>query len=109
MSDQRGPVIRALAEGAGARRYWRYEHREPDESAGRWYFECVREDDEWWCIRQIAPHAGGVSAYDWQQLGDEHGFLTDQPIDEEQPLLEAITAEEFEAAWRAVPSDRPRR
>jgi hypothetical protein len=43
---------------------------------------------------------GGVSAYDWQHLEDEHGFLTDQPIDEHEPLLEAIPAEEFEAAWR---------
>jgi hypothetical protein len=100
MKDQRGPAIRSLTERGGHRHYWRYEHKEPDESAGLWYFECARSDDEWWCIRQIAPHPGGVSAYDWQHLEDEHGFLTDQPIDEHEPLLEAIPAEEFEASWR---------
>ena len=100
MKDQRGPAIRALYERPGPRRYWRYDHTEPDESFGQWYFECVRDNDEWWCIRQIGPHPLGVSAYDWQHLGDDRGFLTDQPIDESETLLVSIAADEFEAAWR---------
>jgi len=99
MNDLRGPAIRSLAEREAPRRYWRYEHREPDESEGQWYFECVREDGEWWCVRQIAPSFGLVSAYDWEHLEDEHGFLTDQPIDEDETLLVPIAADEFNAAW----------
>jgi hypothetical protein len=76
MKDQRAPAIRALAASKALRRYWRYEHREPDESEGPWYFECVQDGDEWWCTRQIAPHLGNVSAYDWEHLEDEYGFLT---------------------------------
>lgn len=101
MEDQRGPAIRSLTESSGPRRYWRYQHDEADESAGRWYFECVLDDGAWWCIRQIAPHPGGVSAYDWRHLRDEHGFLTDQPVDDDAPV-EPISFDEFEAAWRDV-------
>lgn len=107
MKDQRGPAIRSLTRRSGRRRYWRYEHKEADESAWLWYFECVVSDDEWWCIRQIASHPGGVSAYDWQNLEDAHGFLTDQPIDEHDPLLEPISAAEFHAAWREAAKERP--
>ena len=99
MEDQRGPAIRSLAEGAAPRRHWRHEHRETDESAGTWYFECVLHEGEWWCIRQVAPHAGGVSVYDWEHLRDDHGFLTDQPLEDDAPV-EPITADEFDAAWR---------
>jgi hypothetical protein len=99
MKDQLGPAIRALAEREAPRRHWRYEHREPDESKGLWYFECVREGDESWCIRQIAPYFGAVSAYDWEHLEDEHGFLTDHPIAESELLLTQISADEFDLAW----------
>ena len=106
MKDQRGPAIRALAESARERRYWRYEHTEPDEGAGLWYFECVRDGEEWWCIRQIAPDPDGVSGYDWAYLEDERGFLTDQPIDPDEAQLQAISASEFEAAWRDAVQQR---
>jgi hypothetical protein len=95
-----------MAESPGERRHWRYEHTERDESEGLWYFECVPAEGEWWYIRQIAPHPHGVSAYDWQHLEDERGFLTDQPIDETEPLLELITSEEFEGPWRAAVEQR---
>ena len=44
---------------------------------------------------------------DWQNLEDAHGFLTDQPIDEHEPLLEPIPAAEFQAAWREAVNGRP--
>ncbi len=100
MKDQRGPAIHALTGAGGARRHWRREHDEPDEAQGVWYFEAVLDGEEWWCVRQVAPHPAGVSAYDWRHLEDEHGFLADQPIAPDEPLLEAISAEEFEVAWR---------
>jgi hypothetical protein len=83
MSDQRGPFIQRLAASGGERLYRRHED---------WWFECVRHEGEWWAVRQIGP-----SAYSWERLEDEHGFLSDQPLG--NPPGEAVTAQEFDRAW----------
>jgi hypothetical protein len=30
---------------------------------------------------------------------DDHGFLADQPVDENEPLLTPVSVDEFERAW----------
>jgi len=101
--DQRGPWFRALAESLGERRCWRYEHPEDDESRGTWWFEAVLDEHgEWWCVRMVAPTFGLESAYDWEHIEDEHGFLPDQPIDPTEPLLQPVSVATFESAWRRV-------
>ena len=59
----------------------------------------------------VAPTFGRESAYDAEQIEDEHGLLADQPIDPKEPLLQPVSAATFESAWRrarpwlAVPSE----
>jgi hypothetical protein len=43
--------------------------------------------------------AGQIHRYSWEQLEEEHGFLTDQAVDPEGDPLEAIPAEEFLWVW----------
>ncbi|MFC4504081.1 MULTISPECIES: hypothetical protein [Streptomyces] len=43
--------------------------------------------------------AGQLHRYSWEQLEDDHGFLTDQAVDPEEDPLEAIPAEEFLRVW----------
>ena len=95
--DIRGPVIERLAASDAERLFWRYR----DEDGGVWMFECVRDEDAWWCVRQINPTGSGVAAYDCEHLEDDDGFLADQPIPDDAPG-ERIAADDFEATWRVA-------
>ncbi|MEU3710293.1 hypothetical protein [Streptomyces catenulae] len=87
---------RALDEHATARHHFRH----ADEDGGLWHFEAVHDRGELVVIKQaeLTP-TGQLHRYDWQHLEDDHGFLTDQPIDLEADPVEAIPAEEFQRVW----------
>ncbi|GAA3164646.1 MULTISPECIES: hypothetical protein [Streptomyces] len=87
---------RALDENATVRRHFRH----ADEDGGLWHFEAVPDRGELIVVKQaeLTP-AGRLHRYSWQHLEDDHGFLTDQPIDLDEDPVEAVPAEEFQQAW----------
>jgi len=96
--DLRLPLVRELSESDRPRRHWRGD----DERGGVWLFESVEGDDgEHWAIRQaeVDPERR-LRRYWWRHLQDEHGFLTDQPL--EIWDLTEIDAASFEAVWNAA-------
>lgn len=98
MRDQRGPVIRALAESGRKTHHWRGRHAEVDDRV--FLFETVIDHGMHWAIRHIElEDTGGVLRYDWDHLEDEHGFLAEGEIKPETWGLERITVPAFEAAW----------
>lgn len=94
--DPRHPLVRELSESGLPRRHWRGD----DDGGGVWLFESVEGDGEHWAIRQIEIDAARrVRRYWWRHLQDEHGFLTDQPLEIWE--LAEIDEAAFEAVWRA--------
>ncbi|MGW3680445.1 hypothetical protein [Streptomyces prasinus] len=88
--------FQALDENATLRHHF----RGTDEDGGLWYFEAVPDCGELIAVKQAElTSAGRLHWYSWEHLEDEHGFLTDQAIDPEEDLLEAIPAEEFQRMW----------
>ncbi|MET9341248.1 hypothetical protein [Nonomuraea sp. NPDC003804] len=94
LPDLREPVIRQLAESDLARHHWRAD----DGDGGVWLFESVEGAGEHWAIRQIEIRADrSVHRYWWRHLQDEHGFLTDQPLEIWE--LAEISQEAFASVW----------
>ncbi|KAB2974643.1 hypothetical protein F8R89_23200 [Streptomyces sp. SS1-1] len=88
--------FKALDESATLRHHFRH----TDEEGGLWYIEAVRDGDELIVVKQAElTSAGRLHRYKWEHLEDEDGCLTDQAIDREEELLEAIPAEEFQQVW----------
>ncbi|MGW7659783.1 hypothetical protein [Streptomyces sp. NPDC054756] len=88
--------FKALDENATLRQHFRH----ADEEGGLWYIEAVRDGDELIVVKQAElTSAGRLHRYNWEHLEDEDGCLTDQAIDPEEELLEAIPAEEFQQVW----------
>ncbi|MER6949406.1 hypothetical protein ABT294_35885 [Nonomuraea sp. NPDC000554] len=97
LPDLRQPLIRQLAESGEPRRRWRAD----DEDGGVWLFESVEGEGEHWAIRQIEVDSRRVAhRYWWGHLQDEHGFLTDQPLEIWE--LTEISESAFEAVWEAI-------
>lgn len=97
LPDPRGPLLRQLAEPEQPRRHWRGD----DDGGGIWLFESVEGDGEHWAIRQVEIDARRVARrYSWRHPQDEHGFLTDQPL--EIWHLTEITEAAFESVWQAA-------
>ncbi|NRQ39968.1 hypothetical protein HII36_50300 [Nonomuraea sp. NN258] len=95
--DLRQPLVKQLAEADAPRRYW----HTADDVGGVWLFESVEGDGEEWAVRQIEVDAAReMHRYWWGRLQDEHGFLTDQPLEIWE--LTEITGESFEAVWRSA-------
>ncbi|GAA3688400.1 hypothetical protein GCM10022224_062270 [Nonomuraea antimicrobica] len=95
--DVRLPLVRQLAESESPRHFWHL----GDEDGRAWLFESVEGDGEHWAVRQVVVGADrGARRYWWRHLQDEHGFLTDQPLDIWE--LAEITPEAFEAVWDAI-------
>lgn len=94
--------MRQLAESDAPRHYWHM----GDDDGRAWLFESVEGDgSEHWAVRQVevgAHHAAdrGARRYWWRHLQDEHGFLTDQPLEIWE--LTEITPEAFQAVWEAA-------
>ncbi|MFD9812457.1 hypothetical protein [Streptomyces sp. NPDC059080] len=87
---------RALDEDATLRHNFRH----ADDEGGLWYIEAVLGRGELIAIKQAElTSAGQLHRYSWEHLEDEHGFLTDQPMDPDEDPLEAIPAEEFQRVW----------
>ncbi|MFI7124632.1 hypothetical protein ACIBQ1_02995 [Nonomuraea sp. NPDC050153] len=97
LPDLRQPLVRQLAESEAPRRYWHL----GDENGRAWLFESVEGDGrEEWAIRQVLVGADRTARrYWWRHLQDEHGFLTDQPLEVWE--LTEITEQAFEAVWEA--------
>ncbi|MFF4614950.1 hypothetical protein [Nonomuraea jabiensis] len=97
LPDLRQPLVRQLAESDAPRRYWHL----GDEDGRAWLFESVEGDGlEQWAIRQVLVGADRTGhRYWWRHLQDEHGFLTDQPLEVWE--LTEITEQAFEAVWEA--------
>ncbi|MFI7612635.1 hypothetical protein ACIBP6_15550 [Nonomuraea terrae] len=98
--DLRRPLVRQLAESDAPRHYWHL-----GGGNGRaWLFESVEGDGEHWAVRQVeigpGPDGRVAHRYWWRHLYDEHGFLTDQPLEIWE--LSEVTAEAFEAVWEAA-------
>jgi hypothetical protein len=56
---------------------------DPEDERGRWLFEVVEDDGRQVAIKQIeAEPSGLIHRYSSDHLEDEHGFLTDQPLDD---------------------------
>jgi hypothetical protein len=88
--------FRALDENATLRHHFRH----ADEEGGLWYIEAVPDRGELIVVKQAElTSAGQLHRYSWEHLEDEHGGLTDQAVDPEEDLLEAIPAEEFQWVW----------
>ncbi|MGA5030940.1 hypothetical protein ACPB8P_10265 [Streptomyces cellulosae] len=88
--------FRALDESATLRHHFRH----ADEDGGLWYIEAVPDHGELIVVKQAElTSAGQLHRYSWEHLEDEHGGLTDQAIDPEEDLLEAVPAEEFQRVW----------
>ncbi|MFG2074417.1 hypothetical protein [Nonomuraea maritima] len=98
--ELRRPLVRQLADSDGPRRYWHL----GDEDGRAWLFESVEGDGELWAVRQVEVGAGPsgrvARRYWWRHLSDEHGFLTDQPLEIWE--LTEITQDAFEAVWEAA-------
>ncbi|MED7923791.1 hypothetical protein SMD20_06095 [Nonomuraea sp. LP-02] len=96
--DLRRPLVRALAEAEGPRRYW----HTADEAGRVWLFESVEGGDgEQWAIRQVEVGADRAARrYWWEHLQDEQGFLTDQPL--EIWDLTEIPGAAFDSVWEAA-------
>jgi hypothetical protein len=63
-----------------------------------WYFE-VRDDG--FVTRQIEAYVNGrILSYDEARREDEHGALTDQPLNASDFSPFRISAHEFEQAWQ---------
>ncbi|MET8767774.1 hypothetical protein [Streptomyces sp. NPDC004658] len=87
---------RALDESATLRHHFRH----ADEEGGLWYIEAVPDRGELIVIKQAELiSASQLHRYSWEHLEDEHGGLTDQAVDPEEDLLEAIPADEFQRVW----------
>jgi hypothetical protein len=98
LNDQRGPVIRALAESGRERYHWRGSH--PDFPGVVFMFETVIDDGEHRAIRHLELHAGGtVLRYSWEHLEDQDGFLTDTALQPDIAGLARLAEPEFTAAW----------
>ncbi|TXK39880.1 hypothetical protein [Nonomuraea sp. C10] len=94
--DLRRSLVKELSESERPRRYWRGD----DERGGVWLFESVEGDGEHWAIRQAEiDGARRLRRYWWRHPQDEHGFLTDQPLDIWD--LTEIDGAAFEAVWTA--------
>jgi hypothetical protein len=97
MKDVRGEYFKGLEESERAREHWR--GIDPDDGRTEWLFQTVEDDGQRIAIRQMIIHAdGGIDRYWWKHLGDDAGFLTDQPVDYANQLV-AIPAEEFDGLW----------
>ncbi|MEW1842343.1 hypothetical protein AB0392_30745 [Nonomuraea angiospora] len=97
LPDLRQPLVRQLAESDAPRRYWHL----GDDDGRAWLFESVEGDGlEQWAIRQVLVGTDRAARrYWWRHLQDEHGFLTDQPLEVWE--LTEITEQAFEAVWEA--------
>jgi hypothetical protein len=96
--------FRALDEAATQRQHFRH----ADEEGGLWNIEAVRDRGELVVIKQAElTSASQLHRYSWEQLEEEHGFLTDQAVDPEEDPLEAIPAEEFCGYGRGERAGQP--
>lgn len=96
MSDRRGPYLSRLLDADLPRRYWSHQ---PSDSPGEvWYFETVQDGDDHIAIRQLTVLASGERySYSPSHLGDDWGFLTDQPLHPGE--MEPSSPSAFLAAW----------
>jgi hypothetical protein len=97
MRDQRADYSCKLEESDRPRTY--LSGCDPEDARPQWLFEVVEDDGCRVAIKQIeAKSSGQVHRYWWQHLEDEHGFLTDQPLDDAEGLS-AVSPDEFHRVW----------
>jgi hypothetical protein len=97
MRDQRADYFRSLEESDRPRVY--LGAPDPEDSGTQWLFEVVEDDGSRVAIKQIeATSSGLVRRYWWQHLEDEHGFLTDMPLDDSERFSE-VSREAFLRVW----------
>jgi hypothetical protein len=95
--DQRGPYFRSLVESERARSYWT--GIAPEDPGERWFFETIQDEGRSIAVRQIAVSPDRSLGYSADHLEDEHGFLTDQPVEPMAFGLDAVDAATFERVW----------
>ena len=99
MRDQPGPYFRALEELDRPRTFLR--GADPENAKKLWLFEVVEDEGERVALKQIEIDASeAIHRYWCEHLEDEHGFLTDQPLDGIEELSE-ISREQFERIWNS--------
>ncbi|GLW06438.1 hypothetical protein Misp01_15680 [Microtetraspora sp. NBRC 13810] len=92
-------MLRELDASAEPREHWQGK----DGDGGLWLFETVESEGEYWVVRQVEITAGRrVRKYSWRHIEDDHGFLTDQPLELWEFGMTRLTAEVFEQLWDAV-------
>ena len=97
MSDQRADYFQRLQQSDRPRIY--LAGLDPDDPETRWLFEVIEDDGHRVAVRQIEVDSSGrPHRYSWEHLEDEHGFLTDQPLDDAKGLSE-IPADDFRLIW----------
>jgi hypothetical protein len=97
MKDQRAGYFRGLDESGRPRIYLRAP--DPEDERTQWLFEAVEDDGRRIAIKQIeARSSGEIHRYWWRHLEDEHGFLTDQPLDDGEVFWKSH-AREFRRMW----------
>ena len=99
MRDQRADYFRSLEESDRPRMY--LSGPDPEDERTQWLFEVVEDEGRRIAIKQIeARSSGEIQRYCWGHLEDDHGFLTDQPLDtwDADAVLE-ISREAFQSVW----------
>ena len=97
MRDQRADYFRSLEESDRPRAY--LGAPDPEDSETQWLFEVVEDDGSRVAIKQLeATSSGLVRRYWWQHVEDEHGFLTDKPLDDSERFSE-VSREAFLRVW----------
>ena len=97
MEDQRTDYFRSLEESERPRLYLRA--RDPEDERIQWLFEVIEDEGRRVVVKQIEVEPSGqVHRYWWQHLEDDHGFLTDQPLDDAEGVSEA-SREDFQRVW----------
>jgi hypothetical protein len=99
MSDQRAEYFRGLEESDRPRAYFRGADAEDDRK--QWLFEVVEDNGDRVAIKQVEAESSGVThRYWWRHLEDNHGFLTDQPLDRwDAGAVSEVSREEFQRVW----------
>ena len=94
---------RTLDEAPGPRSYFEYVDDGLVDEGARWLWETVDVDDETVAVKQIDISSTGIAhRHWWQNLDDDYGSLTDQPLDLDQPGLASITDSAFFALWHTI-------
>jgi hypothetical protein len=94
---------RTLDETPGPRSYLEYVDDGLVDRGARWLWEAVTVDHETVAIKQIDISSTGTThRYSWQNLDDDFGALTDQPLDLDQPGLATIPNSAFFALWHTI-------